>query len=109
MTPEPYRAKMDKYMREVGTLIKKARGKNISQEKLGTAVGLTRTSINNIEHGRQRIMLDTLLLISDILKVEITELLPKNMDITTTLDEKIPLNTSSSVKSWILEDVMEKK
>ena len=62
---------------QLGRTIAKVREeKDYSQEKLAKKVRLTRTSITNIERGRQRIQLHTLYMIADILKVELSELLP---------------------------------
>jgi transcriptional regulator with XRE-family HTH domain len=48
----------------------------ISQEKLGEVLGLTRTSVTNIERGRQPIQLHTLYAIADALGIEPTDLMP---------------------------------
>ena len=48
----------------------------MSQEAFAKAVGLSRTSITNIERGRQPISLHTLYFMADILGVEPTDLLP---------------------------------
>jgi transcriptional regulator with XRE-family HTH domain len=47
-----------------------------SQQALADELGLTRTSITNIEKGRQRLQLHTLYLIARSLKLEVTDLLP---------------------------------
>ena len=48
----------------------------MSQEAFAKAVGLSRTSITNIERGRQPITLHTLYSMADILGVEAGDLLP---------------------------------
>jgi transcriptional regulator with XRE-family HTH domain len=48
----------------------------MSQEAFAKAVGLSRTSITNIERGRQPISLHTLYFMADILGVEPADLLP---------------------------------
>jgi transcriptional regulator with XRE-family HTH domain len=48
----------------------------MSQEAFAKAVGLSRTSITNIERGRQPISLHTLYFMADILGVEASDLLP---------------------------------
>lgn len=48
----------------------------VSQEKLAEALSLTRTSITNIEHGRQPIQLPTLYAIADALGIEPMDLMP---------------------------------
>ena len=51
--------------------------RNISQEELAAATGMTRTSITNLEAGRQRIPLHTLIHIARILSVNYLHLLPQ--------------------------------
>jgi transcriptional regulator with XRE-family HTH domain len=48
----------------------------MSQQAFAKAVGLSRTSITNIERGRQPISLHTLYFMADILGVEPSDLLP---------------------------------
>ena len=48
----------------------------MTQEAFAKAVGLSRTSITNIESGRQPVSLHTLYAMADILAVEIGDLLP---------------------------------
>jgi transcriptional regulator with XRE-family HTH domain len=48
----------------------------LSQEALAKAVGLTRTSITNIERGRQPVNLHTLYVMADILRLDVADLLP---------------------------------
>jgi transcriptional regulator with XRE-family HTH domain len=64
------------FYKQVGLTIRSRRGKNLSQEALASAVGLTRTSISNIESGRQKMLLHTLVDIADALKVDASHLLP---------------------------------
>ncbi len=61
--------------REVGARIRKARAGR-KQQQLAIAVGLTRTSITNIEQGRQKILLHTFLAIAAALGVPPAQLLP---------------------------------
>lgn len=62
---------------EVGRLIRKhRRKKKITQEDLALRVSLTRTSITNIERGRQRLPLHTLVEIANKLSVDVASLLP---------------------------------
>lgn len=49
----------------------------ISQELLARRVGLTRSSIANLEAGRQRVALHLFVSISDALNRDVCELLPK--------------------------------
>jgi transcriptional regulator with XRE-family HTH domain len=49
----------------------------VSQADLAAAVGLTRTSISNIEKGRQKMLVHTFLDIARALGIEPLELLPR--------------------------------
>src|SRR5579863_1667681 len=64
------------FYKQVGQSIRSRRGKNLSQEALASAVGLTRTSISNIESGRQKMLLHTFVDIADALKADPANLLP---------------------------------
>lgn len=109
MVPNKYKIPTERFRKEIGMLIKDYRKKkNVSQEKLASHIGLSRTSINNIEHGRQRIMIDTLLMISDILKVPLIDFMPKEFEMLPSFDKQIPSGTSDSVKEW-LYDVKDNK
>lgn len=61
----------------VGREIAKCRADaGLSQAALATAIGLTRTSISNIEKGRQKMLVHTLLDIAAALSVPVASLLP---------------------------------
>jgi len=60
----------------VGKRIAKARVGRATQDALAKKTALTRTSIINIEKGRQQILLHTLVDIAHALHVPITELIP---------------------------------
>jgi transcriptional regulator with XRE-family HTH domain len=51
--------------------------RKLSQGALAALVGMTRTSLTNIESGRQHPPLHTFCAIAETLKVEVTELLPE--------------------------------
>lgn len=53
----------------------------MNQERLGKLLGLTRTSITNIESGKQKITIDTLFKICEMFSVEVSELVPKLSDV----------------------------
>lgn len=66
----------------VGAAIREARkGAGLTQEVLASAVNVSRTSIVNIESGRQRLPIDLLFDIADVLGVEAASLLPRNEDV----------------------------
>lgn len=66
------------FYRQLGESIRKFRKKrHLSQDALARLVGLTRTSLTNIENGRQHPPLHTLTEIVEQLRVEFSELLPQ--------------------------------
>jgi transcriptional regulator with XRE-family HTH domain len=71
-----------RFGRRVAKLRKKA---GVSQEKLADAIALSRTSVTNIERGRQPVQLHTLYSIADALGVEPPDLLPAVPDISVLL------------------------
>lgn len=75
--------KHDEVYAMVGERIRAAREQHgLTQEDLAAAIGLTRTSITNIERGRQRLLLHTLCDIAGILRIEPASLLPNLNDMT---------------------------
>ena len=65
------------FYRQFGRLLAEARRKKgISQELLADELGLSRTSITNIEKGRQPVQLHSLYCIARLLGVELKDLLP---------------------------------
>jgi transcriptional regulator with XRE-family HTH domain len=67
----------DDFYRHFGIILRdKRKSSGLSQEDLGTSVGLNRTSISNIEKGRQKILLHTFCDVARVLKVEPNSLLP---------------------------------
>jgi len=68
---------ISKLFQFVGTRIRALRNsKAMRQDFLATRVGLSRTSVTNIEKGRQKILLDQLYAFAQALEVEPTSLLP---------------------------------
>lgn len=68
---------MDPLYAKFGMLVKAARRKaDLTQAQLAQAIGLTRTSIANIEAGRQRAFLDTAYRIAEAVSCSPHELLP---------------------------------
>jgi DNA-binding XRE family transcriptional regulator len=73
MTPE----KIQEFYSEMGELIKTARiSAELNQEILAQQLGLTRASIVNIEKGRQRPMIHTILQLAEILHTTADKLIP---------------------------------
>ena len=67
--------------RVVGNRIRQARlDLGLTQEALAEAVSLTRTSITNIEKGRQNLLVHKLISFADALQVAPADLLPQSGD-----------------------------
>lgn len=63
---------------EIGERIQIARKAcDLSQQELADVVGLTRTSISNIESGKQHLTIHTLFDIAAMLEISVHELLPE--------------------------------
>ena len=71
-------AQQEIFYRQLGTNIRECRNRlNLSQDALGRLIGMTRTSLTNIESGRQHPPLHTFCEIAEQLKVDVLELLPR--------------------------------
>ena len=81
----------ERFYRDLGSNIRKIRElKKISQVALAEALSLNRTSITNIENGKQRILVHTLCQMAVFMKVEISNLIP-SMKSEQTAEESIDL------------------
>lgn len=91
----------------IGEKINKYR-KNLSQEKLARQVNLNRSSITNIEKGRQHLTIDTLWLIATVLNVNPMELLPTVEEVKLEYDDIYlkQIELSESKKKWV-KDIIE--
>ncbi len=69
----------DAFYVEVGRRVRNARDeRGLTQEALATLVSLTRTSITNIEKGRQKLLAHTIMDLATALKIPPATLLPEN-------------------------------
>jgi transcriptional regulator with XRE-family HTH domain len=96
--PDPERV-----YRTLGERIRSERLKqNITQDELASRVGLTRTSITNVEKGRQRLLVHTLLQIADSLGTDPARLL-------ITFESETPIvfrkEISMPVRKWIMHSI----
>ena len=104
----------DAFYADVGRRIRQARIKiGQTQEGLASLVGLTRTSIVNIEKGRQKILLHTLVDIATSLQTPSVDLLPSSnpsskLELDTLLEGQSQ-KTREWVKSAVGSDKKEKK
>ena len=90
------------FYKALGARIREIRRGKLSQEQLAKAANLSRTSVVNIESGRQKLLVHNLFQISKALKVLPTELLA-------TLEpssSKIPqIDASSEAAEWVQRSV----
>jgi transcriptional regulator with XRE-family HTH domain len=84
----------------LGQRIAKARATKITQEALAKKLSLTRTSIINIEKGRQQVLVHTLADVARVLGVSIDDLMPAQNEISMMLRD-----TPSKGREWILNSV----
>lgn len=82
----------DMLYQRLGELIRVAREKvGLSQDELATRIALARSSISNLEKGRQRIQIHTLYSIAAALDVPVPTLLPSaGSDDPRPLEERLP-------------------
>lgn len=77
----------------------------LTQERLAELVSLTRTSITNVEKGRQKLLLHTLAEIAGALEVDLASLLPESgKDADKRLNDALR-NRPRSEKEWIKSTV----
>jgi len=90
---------------EIGQRIKDAREhKHLSQAGLADASFLSRTSITNIEKGRQHLPLHTLYIIADVLGIQVASLLPdQNQIIEKMFSENVHKDLRPGEREWITE------
>ena len=70
---------IDKIYEEIGARVRSARLKaDVNQDTLAAYLGLTRTSVTNIENGRQRPSIHLLILIAKCLEIDMLALLPND-------------------------------
>jgi transcriptional regulator with XRE-family HTH domain len=89
---------VDRFYEQFGQRVRAARANlGLNQEALGYRVGLNRSSISNVEKGRQRVQLHKLLEFAAALDVKPTELLP---DVTAASDplNRVPAETRPFVQ-----------
>jgi transcriptional regulator with XRE-family HTH domain len=88
----------------VGRCIAAARQSQMTQEALAKKVSLTRTSIINIEKGRQQVLLHNLVDIARALQVSPAELIPHEDNIEVLLRDK-----PKKGRDWIINSAIRSK
>lgn len=89
----------------VGRRIRDARHGKLTQEALASIVSLTRTSIVNIEQGRQQLLLHTLIDIARALQVQPADLIPPESTPNGTDLPTVLKGQPKSAKDWITATV----
>lgn len=96
------------FYEEVGRRIQQARKRikpRLTQDGLAQLVNLSRTSITNVEKGRQKLLLHTLIDIADALQVQAATLIPQPEAAgRQNLDDALK-NRPKSEKTWIKSTV----
>jgi transcriptional regulator with XRE-family HTH domain len=88
--------------RLLGIKIKIARDKRgFTQEEVAKGVGLSRTSLTNIEKGRQKLLLHTLIEIASVLNTTVVELLPDRSPLSEELNKRLPANLPLDERTFI--------
>ena len=88
---------------EFGKRVRSARGKaGLTQEMLASRIGLSRTSVTNIEKGRQKVSLDMVYTVAKALGVDPVTFLPEAAGVKQQEDEalkKVLLKAGASAES----------
>lgn len=71
------------------TTARKRKEPTITQELLAKEIGISRTSMVNIEKGRQRVSLHLLWQMADFLQVDFSELVPTEKELSSTISSNI--------------------
>ncbi|WP_405232050.1 helix-turn-helix domain-containing protein [Lentisalinibacter salinarum] len=98
------RWEQDSIYRAFGNLVRlhRKRTPGMTQQKLGDLVGLSRTSITNIEKGRQHVSLHQLLGLAEALRISPYALLPSppQGQADSWLADKLPPGTDPEITEW---------
>lgn len=85
----------------VGRRIREVRKGKITQAALASVVSLTRTSIVNIEQGRQQLFVHTLVDIAQALRVPVADLIPVTQNASSTDLPAVLQGQPRKVQEWI--------
>ena len=84
--------------RKIGEKIKRireAQSPRMSQEDLAKLLGLTRTSITNIENGNQKLTLDTIYTLCERFSLQVQDVLPTTADVAWSAEQSITVGGES--------------
>ena len=87
---------------EFGKAVREHRDRlHLTQDELGLQIGLSRTSITNIERGRQHVALHQIFEIARVLRIPASTLLPRGIwDGDSWVAEKLPPGTAADITDW---------
>ncbi|MFN7141726.1 MAG: helix-turn-helix domain-containing protein [Limisphaerales bacterium] len=92
----------EQFYREVGARIRVAReSKGLTQEAVAASIGLSRTSLTNIEKGRQKLLLHTLAELASALAVPSSELLPGTVEAVPDVEIKLLSHLNEKQKEFV--------
>jgi transcriptional regulator with XRE-family HTH domain len=92
--------------RIVGGKVKLARkASKLTQEDLASRVSMTRTSVTNIEKGRQKILLHTLFDLAAAMKVPVANLIPEPSGDQNHIEQQLTNGLSKAEKAWIVGEL----
>jgi DNA-binding XRE family transcriptional regulator len=84
----------------------------MSQERLAKTLGLTRTSVTNIERGKQKVTLDTIYKLCETFGMQIADLMPPLAEVSQKAEQSVvvagqaydvPTKTANSIKRLLPE------
>lgn len=92
---------LDSLYVSLGQQIRDARQQSsMTQEQLASALGLSRTSITNIEKGRQHVLVHTLYAIAHVLELNVRELLPEVENTRGSAQTPLSMPQSVTPREW---------
>jgi len=87
-----------------GQRVRKARKAcKLTQEELASRVTMTRTSVTNIEKGRQKLLLHTLFDLAAALEVPVGHLIPEPSENQPQIEQTFNTEVSQAERKWIAE------
>ncbi len=90
----------------VGRKVKLARkASKLTQEDLASRVTMTRTSVTNIEKGRQKFLLHTLFELAAAMKVPVAQLIPEPSEDQNHIEQQLTNGLSKAEKAWIVGEL----
>lgn len=89
--------------KDFGRLVRDHRRRlGLTQEQLADHVGLSRTSITNVEQGRQKVLLHQMFALAESLQIRPEVLLPARApsEVSPRIEEKLAKHLKGSEKDW---------